>query len=317
MRSQHQDDAAGTPEGTDTDNLLTLYLNEGGNHDLLSRAEEFSLARAWQRARAARHRLPEAHDGERRALRLAIEEGECARQQLIEHNLRLVVSVALRFRGYGVPLPDLIQEGNLGLMHAIDKFDPERGNRFSTYATWWIRHAIGRAIADHGRTIRLPVHLADKIRRLKATTSQLMQRDGQAPTPEQLAEAMGMPVRKVHQLMQLGQHTLSIEAPAGKEEGDATLGDFIADEGSIDPFEQTATNSLFDDIHEAVLSLTPREARILNLRYGLHGGREHSLDEIGQRYGLTRERIRQIEQMALRKLRHPSRSHRYSPAAVG
>jgi RNA polymerase primary sigma factor len=301
----------GSLDEMDTDNLVAMYLREGGHHDLLIKEEELELGTMWRQAMEANERLPEATDEEERArLQQIIRRGDMARQRLIRANLRLVVSVAARYRGYGVPLSDLIQEGNMGLMHAIDKFEPERGNKFSTYATWWIRHAVGRAIADQGRTIRLPVHMAEKIRKVKEAAYRVSQRTGNEATIQQIAEEMELPPEKVEELLQFAQHPISFEAPVGEEDGSATLGDFLPDQDSQSPLEAALDSGIHEDIREALSTLTPREAKIIHLRYGLRDGREHTLEEVGQKYGLTRERIRQIEKDALRKLRHPSRSRK-------
>lgn len=297
-----------------TDNLVALYLREGGRHDLLTREEEIELSRMWHAARAAYTRLEEEQEAltpdEREALQETIRIGETARRRMIRSNLRLVVSVAARYRGYGVPLSDLIQEGNMGLMHALDKFDPERGNKFSTYATWWIRHSVGRAIADQGRTIRLPVHMNEKIRKVKEAASNISQRTGKEPTVSEIAVELELSTEKVEELLQFAKHPISFEAPVGDEDSEATLGDFLPNEEGEEPHDLVLSSTLNDELLHAFSSLTPREVRILNLRYGLKDGREHTLEEVGQKYGLTRERIRQIEKEALRKLRHPSRSRR-------
>jgi RNA polymerase primary sigma factor len=301
----------GSLDEMDTDNLVAMYLREGGQHDLLQKAEELELGFLWRDAMDAREKLATASSAEeRRQLHAIIRRGDEARQRLIRANLRLVVSVAARYRGYGVPLSDLIQEGNMGLMHAIDKFEPERGNKFSTYATWWIRHAVGRAIADQGRTIRLPVHMAEKIRKVKDAAYRVSQRTGNDATIAQIAEEMAISEEKVEELLQFAQHPISFEAPVNEEDGSATLGDFLPDLDAVSPFDAAVDTGVNEDIREALSSLTPREAKIINLRYGLRDGREHTLEEVGQKYGLTRERIRQIEKDALRKLRHPSRSRK-------
>jgi RNA polymerase primary sigma factor len=301
----------GSLEEMDTDNLVAMYLREGGQHDLLQKEEELELGFMWRAAMVAREELPDAAtEEERQRLTEIIRRGETARQRLIRANLRLVVSVATRYRGYGVPLGDLIQEGNMGLMHAIDKFEPERGNKFSTYATWWIRHAVGRAIADQGRTIRLPVHMAEKIRKVKEAAYRVSQRTGSDATINQIAEEMDLSEEKVEELLQFAQHPISFEAPVNDDDGSATLGDFLPDADAISPFEAAVDSGVHEDILEALASLTPREAKIINLRYGLRDGREHTLEEVGRKYGLTRERIRQIEKDALRKLRHPTRSRK-------
>ncbi|MBA3534600.1 MAG: sigma-70 family RNA polymerase sigma factor [Ardenticatenales bacterium] len=301
----------GSLEEVDTENLVAMYLREGGHHALLQKEEELELAFMWRRAMVARERLESVTDeAELEALEETIRRGDIARQRMIRANLRLVVSVATRYRGYGVPLADLIQEGNMGLMHAIDKFEPERGNKFSTYATWWIRHAVGRAIADQGRTIRLPVHMAEKIRKVKEAAFRVSQRTGNEATLSQIAAELELTQEKVEELLQFSQHPISFEAPVSDEEGSATLGDFLPDQNSTTPFDVALDNGIHEDIREALSSLTPREAKIIHLRYGLRDGREHTLEEVGQKYGLTRERIRQIEKDALRKLRHPSRSRK-------
>jgi RNA polymerase primary sigma factor len=301
----------GSLDEVDTENLVAMYLREGGHHDLLQKEEELELAFMWRAAMVARDELPTITDEARREeLEQILRRGEIARQRMIRANLRLVVSVAARYRGYGVPLSDLIQEGNMGLMHAIDKFEPERGNKFSTYATWWIRHAVGRAIADQGRTIRLPVHMAEKIRKVKDAAFRVAQRTGNEATISQIAVEMELPEEKVEELLQFAQHPVSFEAPVSDEEGSATLGDFLPDLDAVTPFDAAIDSGIHEDIREALSSLTPREAKIIHLRYGLRDGREHTLEEVGQKYGLTRERIRQIEKDALRKLRHPSRSRK-------
>lgn len=303
----------GSLDEVDTDNLVAMYLKEGGRHQLLSKDEELELGSMWQAALVAQRTLEEQggslSEEERATLQETVRQGELARQRLIRANLRLVVSVAARYRGYGVPLSDLIQEGNMGLMHAIDKFEPERGNKFSTYATWWIRHAVGRAIADQGRTIRLPVHMAEKIRKVKEAAFNLSQTTGTEPSSAEIAAELGVTPEKVEQLLQFAQHPVSFENPMG-EDGEATLGDFLSDDSLESPYDAAMDAALKTEIKEAMNSLTPREAKILNLRYGLKDGREHTLEEVGQKYGLTRERIRQIEKDALRKLRHPSRSRK-------
>ncbi|MDQ4076694.1 MAG: sigma-70 family RNA polymerase sigma factor [Chloroflexota bacterium] len=301
----------GSLEEVDTDNLVAMYLREGAQHDLLEREEELELATMWREAMAAREQLDEVTDEEERAeLEQIVRRGEIARQRLIRSNLRLVVSVATRYRGYGVPLTDLIQEGNMGLMHALTKFEPERGYKFSTYATWWIRHAVGRAVANQGRTIRLPVHMAEKARKVKEISYRISQDTGKEATIGQIAEEMDLTPDKVEEIIQFAKHPVSFDKPVSDEDGSATVGDFLMDEDSISPFEAALEDGLHDDLTKALATLTPREARILRLRYGLRDGREHTLKEIGEKYGLTRERIRQIEKEALRKLRHPSRSRK-------
>lgn len=310
----------GSLDELDTDNLLAMYLREGGQHELLDRDEELELARMWQAARAAREQLEEQgdppcgdafamlSDEERRALEETIRRGKTARQRLIRANLRLVVSVATRYRGYGVPLTDLIQEGNVnGLMHAIDKFDPDRGYRLSTYATWWIRHAISRAVANQGRTIRLPVHMADKIRKVKKVSDQLSQETGTEPTAEEIAAELDMTTRKVEDILRYAQRPVSFDAPID-DEGDTTIGDFLSDEEEARPMATLMETAMREELQEMLATLTPRQERILSLRYGLKDGRAHTLKEIGEMYDLTRERIRQIEKEALRRLRQSEES---------
>ncbi|MCB0076886.1 MAG: sigma-70 family RNA polymerase sigma factor [Anaerolineales bacterium] len=301
----------GSLEEMDTDNLVAMYLREGAQHDLLDKEEELELATMWRAAMKAEEELASITDeDERQKVMYMIRRGETARQRLIRSNLRLVVSVAARYQGYGVPLNDLIQEGNMGLMHALTKFEPERGFKFSTYATWWIRHAVGRAVANQGRTIRLPVHMAEKARKVKEAAYRISQRTGNEATTFQIAEELEMTPEKVEEILQLSRRPLSFDNPVSQEDDSATLGDFLADEESITPYEAALDSGLSDELTSALSTLSPREARILGLRYGLRDGREHTLKEIGEKYGLTRERIRQIEKEALRKLRHPSRSRK-------
>jgi len=297
--------------GIDSDDTISLYLKEISNIPLLTAEEEVELARRLERGRIARRRL--ARDGhgpeERERLEREIREGDAARKHLIKANSRLVISMAKKYMGQGVPFLDLIQEGNLGLMRAVEKFDYRRGYKFSTYATWWIRQAITRALADQGRTIRVPVHMSDRIRRLYHISRRLEQELGREPTPEEIAEEMGLPPKKVGWMLRISQRPLSLEKPVG-EEKDSELGDFIEDEDAPDPAEVTAQDLLREEIEEVLTSLTPREARVLQLRYGLVDGHSYTLKEVGEKFGLTRERIRQIEKEALRRLRHPSRSRR-------
>lgn len=291
------------------DDTVGLYLKEMAQVPLLSTEEEVRLAQIVEMGREAQRLLNE--DGtdpvERARLETLIEEGRAAREHLIKANTRLVVSIAKKYIGRGVPFLDLIQEGNLGLMKAVEKFDYRRGYRFSTYATWWIRQTITRAIADQGRTIRVPVHMSDRIRRLYRTARQLEQEHGRAPTPEEIAEELDLEPRKVQWMMRVSWQPLSLERPVGDEE-DSELGYFIEDESTPTPPQSTHQKLLAEKIEEILSTLSPREARILRLRFGLVDGRSYTLEEVGQKFGLTRERIRQIEGKALRRLRHPRRS---------
>ncbi|MBE7065552.1 MAG: RNA polymerase sigma factor RpoD [Ruminococcaceae bacterium] len=262
---------------------VRMYLKEIGKVPLLSAEEEVALAKQ-------------------------IEEGsEEAKQKLNEANLRLVVSIAKRYVGRGMQFLDLIQEGNMGLLKAVDKFDYRKGYKFSTYATWWIRQAITRAIADQARTIRIPVHMVETINKLTRVQRQLCQKLGKEPTPDQIAKEMGMPVEKVREIIKISQEPVSLETPVGEEE-DSHIGDFIPDEDTQTPAESAAQTLLREHIIEVLNSLTPREQRVLRLRFGLDDGRPRTLEEVGKEFNVTRERIRQIEAKSLRKLRHPTRS---------
>jgi RNA polymerase primary sigma factor len=245
---------------------------------------------------------------ERRRLEREIREGLVARDHLIKANTRLVVSIAKKYMGRGVPFLDLIQEGNLGLMKAVKKFDYTRGYRFSTYATWWIRQTITRSIADQGRTIRVPVHMSDRIRRLYKTARKLEQECGRQPTPEEIAEEMDIEPHKVRWMLRVSWRPMSLERPVGDDGDSDELGSFIEDKTTPMPTENASQRLLAEKIQEMLTTLSPREARILRLRFGLVDGCSHTLEEVGQRFGLTRERIRQIEGKALRRLRHPRRS---------
>jgi len=291
------------------DDTVGLYLKEMAQVPLLSTDEEVRLARKVEAGRKAEWLLADnGNDPAKRArLESTIERGLSAREHLIKANTRLVVSIAKKYMGRGVPFLDLIQEGNLGLMKAVEKFDYHRGYRFSTYATWWIRQTITRAIADQGRTIRVPVHMSDRIRRLYKTARQLEQEHGRAPTPEEIASEMDMEPRKVQWMLKVSWRPLSLEHPVGEEE-DSELGAFIEDESTPTPSQSTCQSLLANKIEEVLSTLSPREARILRLRFGLVNGRSYTLEEVGQKFGLTRERIRQIEGKALRRLRHPGRS---------
>ncbi len=295
--------------GISSDDTVGLYLKEMARVPLLTIEEEVRLAKRMIKGRQSERELAKnSHDPEERArLEEIIEDGKAAREHLIKANTRLVVSIAKKYMGRGVPFLDLIQEGNLGLMKAVEKFDYHRGFRFSTYATWWIRQTITRAIADQGRTIRVPVHMSDRIRRLYKTARQLEQTRGRKPTPEEIAEEMDLEPRKVQWMLKVSWRPLSLERPVGEEE-DSELGSFIEDDSAPSPTQSAYQHLLREKMEEVLSTLTPREARILRLRFGLQNGRSYTLEEVGQKFGLTRERIRQIEGKALRRLRHPRRS---------
>lgn len=295
--------------GIAADDAVGLYLREMARVPLLSLEEETRLAHVIELGREAEKIL--ANNGtdpmERARLEALVEEGRAAREHLIKANTRLVVSIAKKYIGRGVPFLDLIQEGNLGLMKAVEKFDYRRGYRFSTYATWWIRQTISRAVADQSRTIRVPVHMSDRIRRLYKTAQQLEQEYGRPPTPEEIAAELDLEPRKVQWMLRVSWRPLSLEHPVGEEE-DNELGAFIEDDSTPTPPQSAYQKMLAEKIEEVLSTLSPREARILRLRFGLGGNRSHTLEEVGQKFGLTRERIRQIEGKALRRLRHPRRS---------
>jgi RNA polymerase primary sigma factor len=302
-----KDALAGVPS-TDT---TGLYFREMGQVPLLTQDEEKRLAREWRAGRQARQRLnKEALDEkDQTRLRRHLKVGHAARERLIMANTRLVVSIAKRYQGQGVPFQDLIQEGNLGLMKAVNKFDPDLGYKFSTYATWWIRQSITRAMANQSRTIRLPVHMGDEVRKLYRTMQQLEQEHGRAPSLQEIAEAMEIKPKRVRWIMKVARHPLSLQRPVG-EEKDSELGNFVEDDETPHPPEATEQAILRDTLDQLLSTLSPREARILRLRFGLQDGHDHTLEEVGDRFGVTRERIRQIEQRALRRLRHPRRSRR-------
>jgi len=270
-------------EGISIDDPVKVYLKEIGRVPLLSPEEEIDLATRMAQG------------------------DEAARKRLSEANLRLVVSIAKRYVGRGMQFLDLIQEGNLGLIKAVEKFDHTKGFKFSTYATWWIRQAITRAIADQARTIRIPVHMVETINKVKKVSSQLLHKNGHEPTAEEIAEELDMPVDKVREIMRISQEPVSLETPIGEEE-DSHLGDFIPDEDAPAPAEAASHTLLREQLGEVLSTLTEREEKVLRLRFGLEDGRSRTLEEVGKEFSVTRERIRQIEAKALRKLRHPSRS---------
>lgn len=276
-------DPAALMEGVNTDDHVRIYLKEIGKVDLLTPDEEIELAK-----------------------RMAAGD-EVAKMRLAEANLRLVVSIAKRYVGRGMLFLDLIQEGNLGLIKAVEKFDHTKGYKFSTYATWWIRQAITRAIADQARTIRIPVHMVETINKVIRVSRQLLQELGHDPSPEEIAEEMNMPVNRVRDILKIAQEPVSLETPIGEEE-DSHLGDFIPDEDAQEPAEVASFTLLREQLVDVLGTLTPREEKVLKLRFGIEDGRTRTLEEVGREFNVTRERIRQIEAKALRKLRHPSRS---------
>ncbi|MFQ5886625.1 MAG: sigma-70 family RNA polymerase sigma factor [Anaerolineae bacterium] len=293
------------------DDTVSLYFKEMSRVPLLTREEEVRLARRLKRGRESRRQLARnGHDAQETArLEHLIKIGEEARQHLIKANTRLVVSIAKRYKGHGVPFLDLIQEGNLGLITAVEKFDHHRGNRLSTYATWWIRQSISRALGEQGRTIRIPVHMSDRIRKLYKTAERLEREQGRRPTPEEIAEEMDIEPSKVQWMMRASRRPFSLERTVGKE-GETELVNFIEDKEAPAPSEVASQHLLAEKIEDVLFTLTPREARILRLRFGLKDGHSYSLEEVGDRFGLTRERIRQIQSEALKKLRHPRRARK-------
>ena len=291
----------------DTDDTVGLYLKEVGRVPLLTAEEEVSLAKRIERGRIAREALASENVSmkDRREKQLLIEDGWAAREHLITANSRLVISVAKKYMGRGVPFLDLIQEGNIGLIRAAKKFDYRRGHKFSTYATWWIRQAVTRAIADQGRTIRVPVHMGDQINKLLRVSHQLTQKLGRSPTTDELAQALDVTPKKVENMIQVARRPISLETPTDEDE-DSILGDFIEDKESPAPTTTVTQNLLKEQLKDVLGSLPPREVRILQLRYGLLDGQSYTLEEVGRKMGVTRERVRQIEAQALSRLRHPS-----------
>ena len=301
------------------DDPVRMYLKEIGKVPLLTPDEEIALAKAMTSGAEAEEKLREQRlkrknkeplpfsPDEEAALLKRKKRGDTAKQKLAEANLRLVVSIAKRYVGRGMLFLDLIQEGNLGLIKAVEKFDYTKGYKFSTYATWWIRQAITRAIADQARTIRIPVHMVETINKVIRVSRQLLQELGHDPTPTEIAEEMNMPVEKVREILKIAQEPVSLETPIGEEE-DSHLGDFIPDEGASEPSEAASFTLLKEQLMEVLATLTPREEKVLKLRFGIEDGRTRTLEEVGKEFNVTRERIRQIEAKALRKLRHPSRS---------
>jgi RNA polymerase primary sigma factor len=306
-----QADKIADPSGVDSDDTISLYLREIGRIPLLSAEDEIELARRLERGRLARRWLNQdgRQDQERSRLEREVREGEIARKKLIQANSRLVVSIAKKYVGHGVPFLDLIQEGNLGLIRAVEKFDHRRGFKFSTYATWWIRQAIARALADQACTIRVPVHMSEQMNKLAIVSRRMEQELGRQPSVQELAIELDLTPRKVERIIEISQRPLSLEMPIG-EEADSELGDFIEDEDVPPPTELAARELLREEVEAALAALTPREARVLQLRFGLLDGHSHTLEEVGEKFGVTRERIRQIETRAIRRLRYPPRSRK-------
>lgn len=311
------------PEGVSVEDPVRMYLKEIGNVPLLSADEEIELAQnmedgavAIEKINVLKGRLDGASEEEKaeikeeiKTLQRDVDKGADAKKRLAEANLRLVVSIAKRYVGRGMLFLDLIQEGNLGLIKAVEKFDYKKGYKFSTYATWWIRQAITRAIADQARTIRIPVHMVETINKLIRVSRQLLQELGREPSPEEIAKEMSMPVERVREILKISQEPVSLETPIGEEE-DSHLGDFIKDDNVPVPADAAAFTLLKEQLEEVLGTLTEREQKVLTLRFGLEDGRARTLEEVGKEFNVTRERIRQIEAKALRKLRHPSRSRK-------
>lgn len=298
---------AGVPE------TLPMYLQEIGRVALLKAPDEVRLAQAIERGREAARRLADEDaslaEEEREQLKDEVHAGEVARAHLTEANLRLVVSVARKYMNRGLPLTDLIQEGNLGLLRAVEKFEWQRGFKFSTYATWWIRQAVTRALADDSRTIRVPVHLVDVINRMARVSAQLHQEKGREPTDEEVAEVLELSVERVRELARVTPHPISLDGFVGEEQ-ETTLGEVLADDQAVNLEDAAEYRGLQDQVHETLLTLSPRERDVIERRFGIIGDEECSLSEIGRQVGVTRERVRQIEAKALRKLRHPARAKR-------
>ncbi|GAB4508573.1 MAG: RNA polymerase sigma factor RpoD [Anaerolineae bacterium] len=302
-------DDAGYQQALDTDDVVGLYLKEAGRVPLLTAEDEVSLAKRMEAAEKAREKLEELGDklpmDDVYSLREVIYDGELAQEHLIRANARLVISVAKKYIGRGVPFLDLIQEGNIGLIRATNKFEYQRGHKFSTYATWWIRQAVSRAVADQGRTIRVPVHMGDQLNRMRRVQLQLLQEMGREPTIDELALGMETTPDKVENLLEIARRPVSLETPID-DDGDSTFGDFVEDVTSPAPAEEVATHLLHEQLQQALDRLPAREAQILRLRYGLEDGRVYTLEEVGQTIGVTRERVRQLEAQALNRLRQSS-----------
>lgn len=306
------DPSLGDISAVSADDPVGLYFRQMAQEPLLTAIEEIDLAKRIELGREAHIQLKvvgiQFSEPTRRTLNALVEDGQSAREHLGRANTRLVVSIAKRYMGQGLPFPDLIQEGNVGLMRAVDKYDYKRGNRFSTYATWWIRQAITRALAQKTRTIRIPLHMTERIRQMYRTAQVLEQELGRRPTPEEIANEMEIPADAIRGMMDASQHAIALERPVG-DDGDSEFGDFIEDQDSPSPVEAATQHLLQETIEEVLTELTPRQSHILRLRFGLGGGEPHTLEEIANKFGLSRERIRQLEKEALRRLRHPRLAH--------
>ncbi|QPC84887.1 sigma-70 family RNA polymerase sigma factor [Phototrophicus methaneseepsis] len=308
-----QDPEIGDITAISSDDPVGLYFRQMAQEPLLNAQEEIDLAKRIERGKKAQERLqyPDAKDRSERWYRhmeRIMYDGQLAREHLGRANTRLVVSIAKRYMGQGLPFPDLIQEGNVGLMRAVDKYDYRRGNRFSTYATWWIRQAITRALAQKTRTIRIPLHMTERIRQMYRIAQSLEQQMGRRPAVEEIAAEMDLPADTIRGMMDASQHAIALERPVG-DDGDSEFGDFIEDQDTPSPVESATQHLLEETIEEVLSELTPRQSHILRLRFGLGGGEPHTLEEIANKFGLSRERIRQLEKEALRRLRHPRLAH--------
>lgn len=293
-------------EELEPENILALYFKEAAQHSVLSAEEEISLVEEMRAGKRAKERLAQEDLPSQKRQRLAekVVEGEAARDKFIRSNVRLVISIAKRYRGQGLNFLDLIQEGNVGLMKAVDKFDPRQGNRFSTYATWWVRQAITRALSYKSRTIRLPVHMGERLRRVKQVSSQLAKKLGRRPEPQEIAEVLELSSEQMERVLRAPTYTLSLEKPVG-EDGESQLGQFIEDEEIPPPLDTVIDEEMHEEVEEVLSKLPSRERRVIELRYGLDDGVPRTLEEIAEKFDLSRERIRQIERDVLRKLGHP------------
>ena len=309
-----QDPTVGDISAVSADDPVGLYFRQMAQEPLLTAIEEIDLAKRIEMGKQARETLLRMGSRDLYSdawivhLERLVYDGQAAREHLGRANTRLVVSIAKRYMGQGLPFPDLIQEGNVGLMRAVDKYDYKRGNRFSTYATWWIRQAITRALAQKTRTIRIPLHMTERIRQMYRTAQSLEQSLGRRPAPEEIAAEMDLPADTIRSMMDASQHAIALERPVG-DDGDSEFGDFIEDQDSPSPVESATQHLLQETIEEVLSELTPRQSHILRLRFGLGGGEPHTLEEIANKFGLSRERIRQLEKEALRRLRHPRLAH--------